>query len=178
MKYDELYKYIIESVDRYSTRKMPVLDGKREVYLWNRQQDILTYGGRQFDYQMADEIFNDTKHTKYSTEMDLCQDFIEENVAAFKRYSVLVFAPNTKDQIMYDYAANEVEDNITILKIREKLKLMFKPFIGVKGRWCSAYETDDGRYLIFEVDTDFYRTQGISDAISQQFNSDEDISNW
>ena len=178
MKYDELYKYVIESVDRYSTVKIPALDGKREVYVWNRQQDSLTYCGRWNDDQTADQFFNDTKYAKHSTEIDLCQDFIEDNVAAFRRYSILVFSPNTKDQIMYESAANEVEDNITILKIREKLKLMFKPFIGVKGRWCSAYEIDDERYLLFEVDTDFYRTQGVTDIITQQFNNDEDISNW
>jgi len=178
MKYDELYKYIIESVDQYSTVNIPLLDGKREVYMWNRQQDSLAYCGRCTNDQTADEFFNDTRHAKNSTEIDLCQDFIEDNIAAFRRYSILVFSPNTKDQIMYEYSANEVEDNITELKIREKLKLMFKPFIGVKGRWCSAYEIDDEIYLLFEVNTDFYRTQGMSDAISQQFNNDEDISNW
>jgi len=182
MKFDGLYKHIIESLN---DSKLVALDGGREVYICNVYIEEY-YNTKTLDSitvtpirrMLEDGLQYWDKDTGEEWDMFIRKfDSLEkalENVA-----TEYLMGQNSTHGGTYDVGHEYYFEPQAAELIKDKLRELFKPYLHLPGEWgYSAFGEHDILEFGIEIDIETYRTGGIRDSVRTTVDSDEDISGW
>jgi hypothetical protein len=182
MKFDGLYKHIIES---FNDSKLVALDGGREVYICNVYVEEY-YNTKTLDsititpvHRMPEEnlMYWDTetgrKWDMFIRKFDSLEKALE-NVA-----TEYLMGHNLSHGGTYDVGHEYYFEPQAAELIKDKLREALKPYLHLPGEWgyCAFGEHDILEFGI-EIDINTYRMGGIRDSVKTTVDSEEDISDW
>jgi len=187
MNFDQLVSSILN--ESSFTSKLPVLDGERELYLVGTSTPWPIYEGdvdnlTRWTYDSAIERCFDVDDEIHDEQtFYIGQDNYSEMIQALKQW----FDENWNNIIeQHEMYADEEDDYKGSIKIihhqdhvyNEFLKQL-QPVSKLKLKRCKVLTLEHCICVAVEVDTDYYRIGGITDAISGTLNDNEpDISSW
>lgn len=149
MNFDKLIDNILESI----TNTIPILDGQEEIYrtaLFHRDRSTTVLPPRR----LTQQLFRDSKPHYRGNDALQALDVVDK---------LLVKAETNTEK------AELFRNNI-------------KQLLHVVGEWSVEGSTIQRDYYTIDVfvlvDQDYYRTQGIQDAVASKLDKSVDISDW
>ena len=190
MQFDHLVKSILEE-NNIKAADVPVLDGKKEVYCMAIVASHANHTGTPYvtPVERMDFDYGNPMTDFDGTDVYNCTGWVWDTYQDDNKYDTLLYFGNSfqkvvdllksiQEQTLPGFEWKYLDDRLMTRLAIHKLR----PFANIHGTWKVMDSTGTGRrgeglFIGIEVDQDYYRHGGITDAVSDTIEG-EDISNW
>lgn len=169
MEFDKLYK--LAGLSQPQKQPLPALDGKREIYFISTDFLDLT----KKVYYKVERMCLPHNIEQWDNETQTPRSYHDVNMKVFTEINDWVYK-HLKDTPQYSTRVT----NDMRMTAAENLEKLFEPYQQLRGKWGYYSKNRGGRESIvgFEVDTDYYRTIGVTDTIQSNVEPEENIIDW
>jgi hypothetical protein len=169
MEFDKLYK--LAGLPEPQKQPLPAMDGNREIYFITTDFLDLT----KKVYYKVERMHLPHNIEQWDNETQYPKSYHDVNMRVFTEINDWVYR-NLKDTPHY----NTYTNNNMRMTVAENLEKLFEPYQKLQGKWGCYPKNRGGRESIigFEVDTDYYRTTGITDTLQSNIHPEENIIDW
>ena len=169
MEFDKLYK--LAGLPEPQKPQLPALDGRREIYFI--KTDFLDLTKKV--YYKVERMYLPHNIEQWDSETTTPRTYHDLSMRMFNTINDWIYR-NISDSPTY----NKRITNDMRMTACENLGNLFEPYQRLIGKWGYYTVNRGGREHIvgFEVDTDYYRTIGVTDTIQSNVEPEENIIDW